>query len=407
MKKNWTIIRTDKFRVSLGGIAICLLLILVSEMEHYLGLTNFSFISGIKKTGVFLIILILGCLSYSRKYKLEKIIKIFLSFTLVTLISTFLGVTPDISILRQCIHLCFFASIFLAFYFGTMRLGATITFKYIKIPYIIIACIYILAFIGTGISVQNMIYYLALFLPVTSFFSPSIAKEVLYVLQLFLVVCSNKRTALIALVAFFLTNQFLAQKTMTTRKKIFKIILYTIIIVVLYVGYPIILQKLNITVFDEISLANIRQDGGSNRVYIYGQLWIHQMQGGIKHWLIGDGYNSVLLSHICTDGLAGEYVSAHNDFLEVLYDYGIIGIILYIVFLIFMIQRGINMKKKNYKYANAFIGSIVMVIILSMTSHLIIYLNYYAAMFAFWGICLSDYQYFNYCNRKNCQEEHW
>ena len=49
------------------------------------------------------------------------------------------------------------------------------------------------------------------------------------------------------------------------------------------------------------------------------------------------------------------------------------------------------MQKMHYEYASAFMGTVIMVIVMSMTSHLIIYLNYYVIIFMFWAICISDY----------------
>ena len=118
-----------------------------------------------------------------------------------------------------------------------------------------------------------------------------------------------------------------------------------------------------------------------------------QKNSDLLHWVVGAGYNSVLLSKICTDGVLGGNVSAHNDFLEVLYDYGIVGLAIYISFFINIIRKAIKMKKDKYKYAVSFIASILMVISISLTSHLVIYLNYYAVIFVFWALCLADYRY--------------
>ena len=56
-------------------------------------------------------------------------------------------------------------------------------------------------------------------------------------------------------------------------------------------------------------------------------------------------------------------------------------------------KKAIKMKKDEYKYAVPFIASLLMVLSISLTSHLIIYLNYYALIFAFWALCLADYRY--------------
>lgn len=376
------------------------LLILLPELSYYIGFTNAAFASGMVKTYIYFVALLFGLLVYTQKHQpLEPVINIFIVFTLFTIISTSLGITPDISIWRQCIHLTFFGSALVTFYLGTERMGIKSCSKYLILAYAVVAIVYCFAVVlGSGGIVGNAIYFLLLFLPVTSFISSSLLRKVMYFLQTFMVLISNKRTALIALIVYFFVHEWLSNKNISGYKKILKGFAYIAVVLAIYFLYPIITQNFDITVFDELSSSHIMEDGGSNRFYIYERLWSVQRSSNMSHWLIGSGYNSVLLSHICTDGVGGEWVSAHNDFLEVLYDYGIIGLGLYIAFFSLMIRKAYGMLKKKYCYAVPFFCSIAMTIIISLTSHLVIYLNYYSIMFVFWGICLADYR--NYLSQQ-------
>ena len=374
------------FFVSMG-----LLGILLSEETFYLHLSDTGFISGAKKTFAFAWILLWSLFEIMQnRGKLNKTYKVFSAFTLVTLISTAIGVAQDISIPRQMIHITVFFSVFTAFYVGAKKLGKETPIKLLKFMYLITALIYIYGKLvnrNSDIS-ANTVYYVLMFLPITSFIKTVPIRYAACIFQILAVLQSNKRTALIAILVYFAFVKLRTEQNAGASKMALKYAACSIGLVVIWIAFPYITSALNVTVFDELSAASIKQDGGSNRLYIYGQLWDVQKNSGLLHWLIGDGYNSVLMSKICTDGVLGENVSAHNDFLEVLYDYGLTGIALYVSFFLNFVRNG---KKSVSKYRIQFFGSILVVLVISMTSHLVIYLNYYAVMFAFWGICLSEF----------------
>lgn len=393
LRKN-IFIRKNRVTLSLLLVIMGITMILVSELFIYIGLTSSALLSGIQKTIVYAMILVGFLLACTKGHaRMERTGKILLMFTLCTVISTFFGVTPDIPFWRQAIHLMVFASVFWTVYIATEQFGRRGSVGIVNFSYILIALIYLIAVvIGKKIE-GNVVYYLLMFLPLTSMINSDLLRKILYLIQGFIVLVSNKRTALIAFVCYCLCSEWMNNKKITGRKKVYKGVLYVLIVIILYIAFPIICQKLNITVFDELEASHIAEDGGSNRLFIYGQLWMAQKNGDWIHWGIGSGYNSVLLSRVCTDGMLGGNVSAHNDFLEVLYDYGIVGLLIYIAFFICIIRKAIKMKKEEYKYAVSFIASILMVLSISLTSHLVIYLNYYAMIFVFWALCLADYRY--------------
>ena len=67
---------------------------------------------------------------------------------------------------------------------------------------------------------------------------------------------------------------------------------------------------------------------------------------------------------------------AHSDFLEVLYDYGLVGLFLYVLLLLSFIRKAIKLRQARCKSFAAFTAAILIYIILSSISHLIIYPTY-------------------------------
>ncbi len=115
---------------------------------------------------------------------------------------------------------------------------------------------------------------------------------------------------------------------------------------------------------------NIEEDQGSGRVEIWN--WIfdtYEYNVFSFDTLLGHGWNAVLVN----SGLR----SAHNDFLEILYDFGIIALSLYVIFWIKLVRYAIRLFKKNSEYAAPLAALIVLILSNSMVSHVITYPKYF------------------------------
>ena len=78
-------------------------------------------------------------------------------------------------------------------------------------------------------------------------------------------------------------------------------------------------------------------------------------------------------------------LSAHNDFLEVLYDYGLIIFILYLALWYYVIKRLVYHIRINSIYSLPYFCSFAIFLLLSMVSHLILYASYFNYLVMFWG----------------------
>lgn len=360
-----------------------LLSILISELLYYSGITAVPLISGINKTLIYLLMLITALFCASKKKSYPRVLKIFLLFSIWTVISTLLGIDQDISKMRQIIQISCFAATLYIFYIVSLKEPNRVT-TLLKCMYLIILIIYFKYNIFESRINQNSIYYLVMFLPITSLFCRKSTRIILFILQFIAILLSIKRTAFLGFLIYCI---FLFLGQSNSSKKVWKYCALVILSIILYFIYPTLVQK--IMVLSDLSLNSIQVDGGSNRIYVYSQFWKVQSSSNLIHWLFGDGYNSVLLSRICTDGINGSWVSAHSDYLEILYDYGLIGSLLYILFYIELF-RSSKLTTYQLTSSNAFKASIFLSLMISLFSHLILYLNYYCILFAYWGLCLAQ-----------------
>ena len=124
---------------------------------------------------------------------------------------------------------------------------------------------------------------------------------------------------------------------------------------------------------------NISEDGGSGRDIIYEDVINSFVKLPIESKLMGSGYNGVVENQV-SNGL-----SAHNDFLEVLYDYGILGFAIYILIWGQLFKRFFLLKRKRSIYFVSYAISILIFTITSLVSHLIIYPTYFISLSLYWG----------------------
>lgn len=111
---------------------------------------------------------------------------------------------------------------------------------------------------------------------------------------------------------------------------------------------------------------NIQKDEGSGRVDVWTTTWSMILRSDIVSFLMGHGYNAVLKD-------SPLYLSAHNDWLEVWYDYGLIGVLLLALAMISWLRFALHLYKQKSPIAASCFMLGVVVGVLTMISHVIIY----------------------------------
>ncbi len=203
----------------------------------------------------------------------------------------------------------------------------------------------------------------------------------LYILPLILLTCSNK------LRIFFV---IFTATVLTTSIKRGGIVAMGLGLIVYAFVYVITTKKIKLSTFitaicslailvilfltladtDENDLikrfSNMENDDGSGRTIVWSVVINLILNSDFMPFLFGHGYNAVSM-----DASVG--LSAHNDFLEVIYDYGLIGLTLYVCAVISLICKTISHIIKRTQYAAILAMFITIYMTLSMISHIVIY----------------------------------
>ncbi|RGM98413.1 O-antigen ligase family protein [Parabacteroides merdae] len=123
----------------------------------------------------------------------------------------------------------------------------------------------------------------------------------------------------------------------------------------------------------------IKADGGNGRDMIYEDVINRYRSEDLIQQVIGKGFDSVKGKDTTIA------LSAHNDFLEVLYDFGAIGFFLYVLMHFSLIKWTVLLFRKRSQLAFPMLVSYVCFVVMSMVSHLILYPTYFGLLVSFWA----------------------
>lgn len=223
-------------------------------------------------------------------------------------------------------------------------------------------------------STASAIYYILTLLPFVLCLKNTFWRRLLTIVISVCCILSLKRTALIGL-AMGLLFYIYAQSAQKVSSSFLRKLRIVVIAAVLFCAFLLVQDVLGVEMLDRFT--TIFDDGGSNRSYIYETVWERFKELDLFEQLFGKGFNGVRYTLGIKSGYEETIVSAHNDVLEVLVDYGLIGLCLYVGFVTKHIKHCIRMVKLKSRYAGAAVANIALFIVISMFSHLVIYPTYF------------------------------
>lgn len=138
-------------------------------------------------------------------------------------------------------------------------------------------------------------------------------------------------------------------------------------------------------VFDRFE--NMEEDQGSNRLLVWGITLKMIDNSDAINYITGHGYNAVLAD-------SPIMLSAHNDILEITYDYGVIGIVLYLISILAISFYLIKLMWHKSEYAPPLAMMLAAYLSLSLMSHVMIYFFGNIVMLTF-GYIIGRYEYEN------------
>ena len=251
-------------------------------------------------------------------------------------------------------------------------------------------------------SIQNLIIHLSgngndgeVIFPIYSalFFFPlyyifvNKSKLVLAV-SIVLIVCSTKRAGLLSIVfalIFYLLSTIQLEDDSTKKKDKTSSIFFALAMV--FIGIISIIELLNLDIIERFM--NIKEDGGSGRELIWSLVIDEFNVSTIWEKLFGHGYHAVTI--VTSESVIGREILAHNDYLEILFDYGIVGLILIILWILTIAKKYITVFKTKDETLPIYSFILIIFVIISFLSYLLIQSKLILTMMIVLGFLNGNY----------------
>lgn len=323
-----------------------------------------------QKIIVFLLeIMIFSYCVTNRAHLTDKISKTFSHFLIgVILTSLFASLLSPLSVYT---YLILFLPLCVLFYINTVLEKIDKDFILIAFSTLLVALLFCYfthySFVSTLVELNtfttNSSYFLLFLLPIVFCLKKNTIKYIFAVLISVAVFLSSKRGGIIALgLAWFM--YFFGSFEGSLKHGFSRILFVVFFSFVLYYSFNLVNsygEDFLTTRFERMN-----ESKGSNRIEIYENTINMIMSSSISSIILGHGWNTVLRD-------SSFALSAHNDFLEIIYDFGIIVFILYILIYVRLFKRLFFMRRSKSEYTRQFASAIAIFTVISLVSHIVIY----------------------------------
>lgn len=225
-------------------------------------------------------------------------------------------------------------------------------------------------------------YYVIGLLPLVLVFIKSKYRVIPFVIAVIVVLLSGKRAGMLAaalMIIFYFTSFSIKEFKKTLRS----VIGLSLIMIIVYYVFTYLNSSFELNTLNR--LQSLETDGGSGRDVRWKAIINTVSNSNIINFLFGHGHRSTAIY------FRGD---AHNDFLQVLFEYGLFALFLYISFFTSLLRSSYLMFKTKYPYAKNFFISIIAALFLAMFSFFIIEPRYITAIAITWGLLLADWYKF-------------
>ena len=230
---------------------------------------------------------------------------------------------------------------------------------------------------------NNASYTILYLLPFLLCHKKQFFRIIAILLCLLILMYSLKRGGLIAFMVAVIAYFVVQTKINSSRKSNFIIVTSILIVVSISLYYLFIYfnNRLDGLVLERL-LDSIDSEG-SGRLDVYRYYLNSINNSSILYFLFGRGWEGSLR-------VGNMSLTSHNDFIEVFIDFGIIGLVLYLLFIVSLIKLFFKMIKIKHEYAPAMAASLCIFFVNSMVSHIFIYTKYMLLFALFWGFVVSS-----------------
>jgi len=243
--------------------------------------------------------------------------------------------------------------------------------------------------------VLDITFILLVLLPFVLTLKKEVIKIVIVLGIGILSIMSFKRTTVLAFSLMVMIYYYiLIFSNFTVKKRLVTIFAILIASIALLQAFDFVEAKSGGLIVERMKTIN--EDRGSDRLDIYAAVWKLQMESTPVEWIFGHGHRYVE---------AHFGYPAHNDFLEVLFDYGIVSFFIYLLFLFQLIRyitKFYRLRKIFVEERAAYLGAIILFIFLGMMNCFITIPFYFSTLMLYFGISIGN---FERVNRSLIEEE--
>ena len=210
---------------------------------------------------------------------------------------------------------------------------------------------------GQGVYSGGAIYFLVPLL--FTIFSKRTATY-LWLIGMGIAIMTAKRTPIVLLIVFGIFQLRSMIKSLKTKD-------YAIIISIIFIaGSLFLVQYLDMLIERNANDAERGGSYGSGREIFYALVLDGWIESNISEQFWGHGFGSVQKLLLEKYGMA---ISSHNGFLDCIYVYGLLGLIIYFLIFIVLIKRYVVVKRYVPQYKNIYLGFVIMWIIQNLIIH--------------------------------------
>lgn len=236
-------------------------------------------------------------------------------------------------------------------------------------------------------AVIGTVYYCFGFLAMIWLFSSKKLSNLFSVIVGVFILFSTKRAGLLIIIIGFLAYYYLQLKNNEEYSNISKTSMIMVLLLLgFYLGGYYVIQRFQINIMGRFS--SLITDEGSGRGTIWRLVLSSFKQFDLPHRLFGCGFHAVpILLHP-----TGRYIYAHCGFLEVLYDYGYLGMMIMIAGILMIVLPTLRMIKNKFAFAPIMAFCIVTIIFLCLVSYLFEESRYVLPLAVVCGYILGKYR---------------
>lgn len=236
--------------------------------------------------------------------------------------------------------------------------------------------------------VLNSSYYIIFALPLALTCKKKVNQYIAIGTTFIASIISEKRGAIVLVLIITVVWFLFSSKKISLKKKLKKIIF---LVLVAFAGFFVInflISKYNLSIVDRFTNLFSGTDDGSGRLEIWSKCFEIMTTDNWYVTVLGRGYDSLKYS--------GNYILpfswAHNDFIQMAMDYGIIGFSMFLMLFVELLKTAKRLYKSHDEYAVLFLISLIVVFLNCIFSMCFIYPYWILGISAFWGLCLGREQ---------------